>query len=316
MERVKTSTKIAGIDVSKAKLDVAAHGLDEVVQFANLAAGFEPLGRWLCLHEISRVGLEATGGYERAVVEWLQANGFEVVIHQPLEVKLFARLKRRRAKNDRIDAKLIAAATAQVDSVKAAADPLLAELAERLTAYEQASDQLARLRTCLEQVRLPDLRASYEAQIQQAKAWKLERLADVVGCLETRPDLARRYDLLKSLPGVSVVVAASLVIRMPELGALEHGQAASLLGVAPFDRDSGPFRGERHIAGGRTRPRKLVYLAALVASRCDPALRALTERLKAKGKKPKVAIVAVMRKLIEWANLVLARGTPWKPAIA
>jgi transposase len=316
MERVKTSTKIAGIDVSKATLDVAVHGLDEVVQFANLAAGFEPLDRWLCLHEISRVGLEATGGYERAVVEWLQANGFEVVVHQPLEVKLFARLKRRRAKNDRIDAKLIAAATAQVDSVKAAADPLLAELAERLTAYEQASDQLARLRTCLEQVRLADLRASYEAQIEQAKAWKLDRLADVVARLKTRPDLARRYELLKSLPGVSVVVAASLVIRMPELGALEHGQAASLLGVAPFDRDSGPFRGERHIAGGRTRPRKLVYLAALVASRRDPALRALAERLKAKGKKPKVAIVAVMRKLIEWANLVLARGTPWKPAIA
>lgn len=316
MERVKTSTKIAGIDVSKATLDVAVHGLDEVVQFANLAAGFEPLDRWLCLHEISRVGLEATGGYERAVVEWLQANGFEVVVHQPLEVKLFARLKRRRAKNDRIDAKLIAAATAQVDSVKAAADPLLAELAERLTAYEQASDQLARLRTCLEQVRLADLRASYEAQIEQAKAWKLDRLADVVARLKTRPDLARRYELLKSLPGVSVVVAASLVIRMPELGALEHGQAASLLGVAPFDRDSGPFRGERHIAGGRTRPRKLVYLAALVASRRDPALRALAERLKAKGKKPKVAIVAVMRKLIERANLVLARGTPWKPAIA
>jgi transposase len=316
MERVKTSTKIAGIDVSKATLDVAVHGLDEVVQFANLAAGFEPLDRWLCLHEISRVGLEATGGYERAVVEWLQANGFEVVVHQPLEVKLFARLKRRRAKNDRIDAKLIAAATAQVDSVKAAADPLLAELAERLTAYEQASDQLARLRTCLEQVRLADLRASYEAQIEQAKAWKLDRLADVVARLKTRPDLARRYELLKSLPGVSVVVAASLVIRMPELGALEHGQAASLLGVAPFDRDSGPFRGDRDIAGGRTRPRKLVYLAALVASRRDPALRALAERLKAKGKKPKVAIVAVMRKLIERANLVLARGTPWKPAIA
>jgi transposase len=316
MERVKTSTKVAGIDVSKAKLDVAAYGFDEVVQFANLAAGFEQLGRWLGSREISRVGLEATGGYERAVVGWLQANGFEVVVHQPLEVKLFARLKRRRAKNDRIDARLIAAATAQVDSVKAAADPLLVELAERLTAYEQASDQLARLRTCLEQVRLPDLRASYEAQIQQAKTWKLERLADVIGCLKTRPDLVRRYDLLKSLPGVSVVVAASLVIRMPELGALEHGQAASLLGVAPFDRDSGPFRGERHIAGGRTRPRKLVYLAALVASQHDPALRSLTERLKDKGKKPKVAIVAVMRKLIEAANLVLARDAPWRPSIA
>jgi transposase len=316
MEQVKNSTKIAGIDVSKAKLDVAAHGLDEVVQFANAAAGFEALGRWLGSHEISRVGLEATGGYERAVARWLRDNGFEVVVHQPLEVRLFARLKRRRAKNDRIDAVLIAAATAQVDSVKAAADPLLAELAERMTAYEQASDQLARLKTSLEQVTLPDLRARYEAQIQQAKVWKLERLADVVRGVKSRPDLARRFELLTSLPGVSVVVAASLVVRMPELGALEHGQAASLLGVAPFDRDSGPFKGQRHIAGGRARPRRLVYLAALVASQRDPAFKALAERLKAKGKQPKVAIVAVMRKLIEAANLVLTRGTPWKPVTA
>jgi transposase len=316
MERVKSNTKIAGIDVSKARLDVAAHGLDEVVQFTNTVAGFEELGRWLGLHEVVRVGLEATGGYERAVVGWLHAHGFEVVVHQPLEVRLFARLKRRRAKNDRIDAQLIAAATAQVDSVKAAADPLLTELAERMTAYEQASDQLARLKTCLEQVTLADLRASYEAQIQQAKAWKLERLADVVRHIQTRPDLTRRYELLKSLPGVSVVVAASLVIRMPELGALERGQAASLLGVAPFDRDSGPFRGQRHIAGGRTRPRRMVYLAALVASQRDPALKALADRLKANGRQPKVAIVAVMRKLIEAANLVLARQTPWLPLTA
>src|ERR1700677_3734585 len=152
MEQVKISTKIAGIDVSKARLDVAAHGLEETAQFANTTEGFEALGRWLVAHGVSRVGLEATGGYERAVVGWLHARGLEVVVHQPLEVRLVARLKRRRAKNDRIDAMLIAAATAQVDTVKAAADPLLSELAERMTAYEQASDQLARLKTCLEQV--------------------------------------------------------------------------------------------------------------------------------------------------------------------
>jgi transposase len=270
MEQVKISTKIAGIDVSKARLDVAAHGSDGTAQFANTAEGFEALGRWLGAHGVGRVGLEATGGYERGVVGWLQARGLEVVVHQPLEVRLFARLKRRRAKNDRIDAMLIAAATAQVDTVKAAADPLLSELAERMTAYEQASDQLARLKTSLEQVRLPDLRRRYEDQIRQAKAWKLERLADVVSHIKTRPDLARRYALLMSLPGVSVVVAASLVIRMPELGALEHGQAASLLGVAPFDRDSGPFKGQRHIAGAAP--------GRAVSSTCQPSSPAGTTR--------------------------------------
>lgn len=311
MERSKRSTKVAGIDVSKSKLDVALHGSDAPIEVSNDGAGFERLGQWLELHGVKRVGLEATGGYERQLVTWLGSIGLEVVVHQPLEVRLFARLKRLRAKNDRIDAVLIAAATAQVDQVKAAADPKLAELAERLTAYEQASDDLARLKTSLEQVTLPDLRADYLARIHQQQTWKMARLRDVVSRIKADPELERRYALLMSLPGVSVVVAAVWVIRMPELGSLERGQAASLIGVAPYDFDTGLFRGQRHIAGGRSRPRRFLYLAALAASRHDPALRAFAQRLKALGKKLKVAIVAVMRKLIEAANLVLARGTPW-----
>lgn len=311
MEQGKSSTKVAGIDAAKAKLDVAVHGLEDMTQAANTPAGFAELIGWLRARDVVRVGIEATGGYERAVVAWLQANGFEVVIHQPLEVRLFARLKRRRAKNDRIDARLIAAATAQIDTVKAAADPLLVELAERMTAYEQASDQLAQLKTYLEQVTLADLRATYETQMRQTRAWKLHLLRDLLGRLRARPDLARRYALLTSLPGVGPVVAASLVIRMPELGALAHGQAASLIGVAPFDRDTGQHKGQRHIIGGRARPRRLIYLAALAAKRCDPSLRAFAQRLLAAGKPPKVALVAIMRKLIEAANLVLSRGTPW-----
>lgn len=314
MERVKLSTNVAGIDVSKPKLDVGALASGELAQFANETAGFEPLGAWLRERGIRRVGLEATGGYERRLVAWLRANGFEVVVHQPLEIRLFARLKRRRAKNDRIDAMLIAAATAQVEAVKAAADPLLGDLCEWMTAYEQTSDELARLKTSLEQVSLPPLRAIYEARIEAAKACKQQLLAEIVRQIQAREDLARRYALLISLPGVGPVVAASLVVRMPELGALSPGQAASLLGVAPFDHDSGRFKGQRHIAGGRTRSRRMVYLAALSASRCDAGLRAFAERLRAAGKKPKVVLVAVMRKLIQAANLVLARGTPWRPS--
>jgi transposase len=311
MEQDKSNTKIAGIDVSKLKLDVAVHGRDEVAQVANTPAGFAGLGLWLRSCGVTRVGLEATGGYERAMVGWLQAEGFEVVVHQPLEVRLFARLKRRKAKSDRIDAHLIAAATAQVDGVKAASDPLLVELAERMTAYEQATDQLAQLKTFLEHVTLPDLKASYAAQIRQARGWKMGLLRDLLKRIKARPDLARRYQLLLSLPGPGPVTAASLVIRMPELGQLEQGQAASLIGVAPFDRDSGQYKGQRHIWGGRARPRRMLYLAALAAKRCDPGLRAFAERLIKAGKPPKVAITAVMRKLIEAANTVLKRGTPW-----
>lgn len=311
MEQDKPTTKIAGIDVSKLKLDVAVHGQDAISQVTNTPAGFTELGPWLRSHRVTRVGLEATGGYERAVVAWLQAEGFEVVVHQPLEVRLFARLKRRKAKSDRIDAYLIAAATAQVDGVKAASDPLLVELAEPMTAYEQASDQLAQLKTFLEHVTLPDLEAGYAAQIRQVREWKRGLLRDLLKRIKARPDLARRYQLLLSLPGPGPVTAASLVIRMPELGKLEQGQAAALIGVAPFDRDSGQYKGQRHIWGGRARPRRMLYLAALAAKRCDPASRAFAERLVKAGKPPKVAITAVMRKLIEAANIVLKRGTPW-----
>jgi transposase len=311
MERGDRSTGIAGIDVSKATLDAAVHGLDEVIQVANGAEGFAELVDWLRRRGVTRVGLEATGGYERAVVAWLGARDLEVVVHQPLEVRLFARLKRIKAKTDRIDAKVIAWATAQTEGVKAANDPLLSELAERLTAYEQASDQAAQLKTYLEHVTLPDLKAQYEAQIAAISLWKARLAKDLVQRIQARQDLAVRYQLLMSLPGVGAVVAAALVVRMPELGALPKGRAASLLGVAPFDFQTGQYKGQSHIWGGRARPRRLLYLAALAAKRWDPGLKAFAERLIAAGKAKKVAIVAVMRKLIEAANLVLARGQPW-----
>ena len=136
MEQVQSNTKVAGVDVGKHWLDVAVHGLEDLTQVDNGPAGLAELIVWLKAREVGRVGLEATGGYERAARLALEAAGLEVVVHQPLEVKLFAKLKRRRAKNDRLDARLIAAATAQVEAVKAAQDPRLVELAERLTAYD------------------------------------------------------------------------------------------------------------------------------------------------------------------------------------
>lgn len=312
MEQVQSSMKVAGVDVGKHWLDAAIHGLEDELTVENAPAGFADLIAWLKARQVSRVGLEATGGYERAVRLALEQAGFEVVVHQPLEVRLFARLKRRKAKNDKIDAGLIAAATAQVDGVRAASDPLLVELAERMTAYEQAADQVAQLKTYLEHVTLPDLKASYAEQIRLARTWKLGLLRDLIKAIKARPDLARRYDLLRSLRGPGPVTAASLVIRMPELGSLERGQAAALIGVAPFDRDSGQHKGQRHIWGGRSRPRRMLYLAALAAKRTDPALRSFAERLAKAGKPPKVVITAVMRKLIEAANTVLRRDAPWE----
>jgi transposase len=311
MERGQSSTRVAGIDVGKRGLDVAVHGLEGELRVENRPAGFSELIGWLKAREVGRVGLEATGGYERGVRAALDEAGFEVVVHQPLEVRRFAQLKRRRAKNDRLDAHLIAAATAQVETVRAAQDRRLIELAERLTAYEQITDQVAELKTFLESVTLKDLAALMRAQIRSLERTKARLSLDILRRIKAEADLLARFRLLTSLPGIGPIVAASLVIRMPELGAMTRGQAASLIGVAPFDRDSGQWKGLRFISGGRARPRRMLYLAAVAAKRFDPNLKTFAERLTAAGKPAKLVTVAVMRKLIEAANLVLSRGQPW-----
>jgi transposase len=312
MERSKSNTRIAGIDVGKRRLDVALHGQEEALAVDNDRAGIERLIDWLASRGVARVGLEATGGYERAVREALALAGLEVVMHQPLEVRLFARLKRLKAKNDRLDAALIAAATAQVDAVRAASDPRLSQLAERLTAYEQMSDQAAQMKTYLEHVTLKDIARSYQAQIRSLESLKARLLKDILALVAVHPDLAARLALLRSLPGFGPVVAVAVLIRMPELGALEPGKAAALLGVAPFDSESGQHKGQRFIQGGRARPRRLVYIAALAAKRIDTGFTAFAERLKSKGKPPKLILVAIMRKLIEAANLILSQQRPWQ----
>lgn len=316
MEQRQSSMKVAGIDVGKHRLDVAVHGLEDELRVENGPMGLSELIAWLKAREVGRVGLEATGGYERGVRAALDEAGFEVVVHQPLEVRRFAQLKRWRAKNDRLDARLIAAATAQTEAVKAAQDPRLVELAERLTAYEQITDQIVELKTFLESITLKDLSTLLRTQIRGLERLKARLSLDVLSRIKAQTDLLARFRLLTSLPGIGAIVAASLVIRMPELGAMKRGQAASLIGVAPFDRDSGQWKGLRFISGGRTRPRRMLYLAALAAKRFDPTLKAFADGLLARGKPPKLVIVAVMRKLIEAANLVLGRGQPWLKHLA
>jgi transposase len=314
MEQGKLTTKTAGVDVGKRWLDGAIHGLEDEGRFANTTEGVGELIGWLKAREVGRVGLEATGGYERRLRAAAEEAGLEVVVHQPIEVRLFARLTRRRAKNDGLDARLIAAATARIETVRAASDPRLVELAERLTAYEQISDLLATMKTAMEHVTVKDLAAEWRRQMASLVRLKARLLDAVLRRIKGHEDLLARYRLLLSLPGIGPVVAASLLVRMPELGSMARGQAASMIGVAPFDRDSGQHRGKRFIAGGRSRPRRMLYLAALAAKRFDPALKAFAQRLLDNGKPPKLAIVAVMRKLIEAANLVLQRGQPWLPS--
>lgn len=311
MGQRKPSTRAAGIDVGKRHLDVAVHGLEDEQRVENAASGFSELIAWLRAREVGRVGLEASGPYERDVREALQAAGFEVAVLQPLEVRLFARLRRKWAKNDKLDARLIAAATAQLEAVKAAQDPRLTDLADRLTAYEHAASHAAQIRTFLESVRQADVREDYRQLLEAVLRLKAKLAAEILRRIRAHADLLARFDLLRSLKGFGPIVAASVLIRMPELGSLRRGQAAALLGVAPFDRDSGQWKGQRFIAGGRARPRRMVYIAAMLAKRYDPRLKAIADDLAARGKPAKLILVAIMRHLIEDANLVLSRGTPW-----
>ncbi len=302
----------AGIDTAKDKLDVAVHPGSTRLTVENRPPGHKHLAAELRRLGVTRVGIEATGGYERDAAQHLREAGFEVVLLQPLQVKAFARLHLRRAKNDALDAALIAACTALIDPPQARHDPRIAPLADALTFVEQAEEDITRAKTRLEKTAAPRLRRTIAADIKRLAARRASELRRIARAVHRQADLARRLELVESIPGIGLRTALAIVIRMPEIGTISREQAAALAGLAPFDDDSGKHKGERHIAGGRERLRRSLYAAALAASfRWNPALIALYRRLVARGKPHKLALVACARKLIVFANTVVQRGTPW-----
>jgi transposase len=261
---------------------------------------------------VVRVGIEATGGYERGVVEHLRAAGFTVLVLQPMQVKAFGRVHLRRAKNDALDAVLIAACAASLDQPRIAPDPRLAELAQYLTFLEQLEEDIARFKNRLEQTTEPGLRRLVDSDIKQLKERKVEQIRNLARRLRAHDDLAKRFELVLSVPGIGERTALALIIRMPELGRISREEAAALAGLAPFDHDSGKYKGQRHIAGGRGRLRRSLFAAALPAAfRWNKALIDLYARLIAKGKAHNAALIACARKLLIYANTVVQRGTPW-----
>lgn len=302
----------AGIDTSKVKLDVAVHDRTERWQVANALPGWRALAANLAKTGVTRVGIEATGGYERGVVEHLRVAGFVVLVLQPVQVKAFGRVHLRRAKNDALDSVLIAACAAALDRPKIATDLRLAELATNLTFLEQIEEDIARFKTRLEHIDEPGLRRMVNSDIARLKTRRAAQIRDIAKRLRVHDDLALRLDLVLSIPGIGERTALALVIRMPELGRVTREEAAALAGLAPFDDDSGQHRGQRHIAGGRGRLRRSLFAAALPAAfRWNTALVALYARLTACGKSHKEALIACARKLLIYANTVVQRGTPW-----
>lgn len=312
----KASTQMwacAGVDVGKSSLAYAIAGNDRPLACANSQEGRAQLIAFLRRHNVRRVGMEASGGYEIEVAAAVRAAGLEVVVFQPMQVKAYARFKLQRAKSDPIDAVLIAQCTLACDKAREAPDPRLAAFAEHLTMIEQIEEDIARVKVRRERYRDRRLKQRLEDEIKSKTALKREELRLLLKAVRAHKDLARKLHLLQSIQGVGVRTALALVIRMPELGTLSREEAASLLGVAPFIHESGRYKGMRRTGGGRARARTSLFAASLAAARqWNPALIALYDRLVKAGKPHTLAIIACVRKMIIYANAVLAHDRPWQ----
>ena len=302
----------AGIDTGKRRLDIAVNGRKERLQVDNDPQGHLLLLEWLRRHRVKRVGIEASGGYEQEVVATLRAHGMTVILFQPAQVRAYARFILQRAKNDKIDASLIAACTAATKKIHAAPDPRFAALAQHLTFIDQLGEDIARLKNRCESCREPRHLARWRSEIARLEKLARTEFKTLVAAIRQHDDLATRLDLIESVDGIGVPTAVAILVRMPEIGCLSREQAAALAGLAPYDDDSGNYAGQRHIAGGRQRLRRALYQAALPAANFwNPHLKLLYKRLIAKGKEHKRALVACARKLLIYANTVVARGEPW-----
>lgn len=300
-----------GIDVSLDRLDVAIRPGGTCFCVSNDAAGWAELVTRLRRREILAIGLEPSGGYERGVMRALLAAGFSVRRINPNQLRQFARAGGALAKNDRIDARLIADYVAVMPTRPTQRHPAIEQIAEIVTMRRQLCDQHVALENQaghLEDAMLRRLAKRRLARIEADVALLDKRLAELVAA---QPYLAQRFRLLCSMPGVGATLAYTLLALLPELGQLGRRQIAALVGLAPYDFDSGKFRGQRHIYGGRMAVRNALYMPALAAFRFNPALRVLHRRLVAAGKKPKAAIVAVMRKMIVILNAMLRDTSAW-----
>jgi transposase len=300
-----------GIDVSMDRLDVAILPGGQRLFVANDAAGWAELVVRLQRCVIAAIGLEPSGGYERGVIRALLAAGFSVRRINPNKLRQFARARGVLAKNDRLDAQLIAEYVAIMPTRAVQSDPAAERLAEIVTMRRQLCDEHVAVEN----------QASHleDAVLRRMAKRRLARIAADIRLLDKRlaemvcrdAELSRRYRMLVTMPGVGPTLAHTLLALLPELGKIGRKQVAALVGLAPYDFDSGKFRGQRHIYGGRMAVRNVLYMAALAAFRFNPALKAFHRRLVAAGKKPKVAIVAVMRKMIGVLNAMLRDATDW-----
>ena len=287
-----------GIDVSKATLDVAVHG-EQFRQFSNDKRGFVRLIRWLKTWPIKQVVLEASGGYERAALDVLHAAGLPMVRINPARARRFAQGTGRAAKTDRLDATVLAQMAHLLPLTRyvppAPRQQRLAEFAQcRRHLVQMRVGEMQRLRRLVD----PDLIAMKQRYIAQLSDDLKQLDKAIAEQLEGQPG----WKNIGALKGVGPILISTLASELPELGSLGSKAIASLVGLAPMNRESGTWQGQRRISGGRAVVREALYMAALTAIRYEPRLRTFYAGLKAKGKASKVALVAVMRKMLVILN--------------
>ena len=311
------SSSVVGIDVSKASLDVAV-GLDTPVRsFVNQPKGHRALARLLARTSPTRIVIEATGGYERLVLRHLADQHLPAIRVNPRQVRDFARATGVLAKTDAIDARVLVRFGSAVEP---AHRPLPSLEQERLAFLLNRRAQMIASRTAelnrLEQTTHAFITRTIKAVIKTLDKQIELIMAESAEVIAEHQQLERVYTILTSVPGVGPVTAAVILGQMPELGTLSRQAAAALVGLAPFNKDSGTQRGQRHIRGGRAGVRTALYMATLTAVRCNPVLTEDFTRLTAAGKPHKVAMAACMRKLITILNALVRDDLLWGQKIS
>lgn len=309
------SAVYVGIDVSKHELEYALSDREETSIVPNTDAGVEKLVEVLAAMSPALVVLEATGGFEVPAAAALAAAGIPVVVANPRQVRDFAKSTGQLAKTDRIDARILALFA---ERVRPAIRPLPDEESRALNAV------MARRRQLIDMIKAEKNRLGFAVPVVQKGIkkhirWLERQLADVDTDLDDRirksPVWKAKSDLLQEVPGVGPNLARTLIAELPELGRLTNKEIAALAGVAPFPRDSGRRRGRREIWGGRASVRTALFLSAWSACRWNPVIRVFYQRLRAKGKPPKVAQIACMRKLLTLLNAMIRDDQPWDPTL-
>ena len=303
-----------GIDVGKDSLVIHRLPENTTLEVRNDKAGLTKLLRWLGRDEALRVVFEPTGPYHRLLERTLAAAGVAMIKVNPRQARRFAEAIGRLAKTDRVDAAMLARLGMTLDlEVLPPRTEMLNDLRELQVARQgRVRDRIA-LTVRLGHASLALLKRQLRLSIRQVEAQLAEIDAAILEIIRTDEALSQRFDILTSIPGIGQIAACALLIEMPELGQMEARQAAALAGLAPVTRQSGKWKGHAHIQGGRAGLRKALYMPALVATRYNAPLREKYQQLIADGKAAKIALTAIMRKLIVLANALLRDNRKWTP---